>query len=177
MKRLIWSVLSVVLLSAPAFADGDRDRPHHRLHKGLTFKAVVSGAQEVPGNDSKGFGVIVAQFDPAFTRVYVDMRLRGLTGTFAASHFHCNRAGANGPVALGLQSPGPLVFDGHRIAGVLTNENFPASDSCTDVIGRPITNIASLALAMRDGLVYVNVHTDVYPPGEVRGQMLEVDND
>jgi hypothetical protein len=173
MKRLVWSILGAIMLIAPAYADGDRD---HSVHKGLEFKAVLSGAQEVPGNDSRGFALATVKFDAAFTRVFVDVRIHGLTGSFAASHFHCNFAGANGPLGLGLQQPGPLMFDGKSLRGVLKNEHFSGSDNCTAVIGRPVINIASLALAMREGLIYLNVHTDVYPGGEIRGQLLEVDD-
>lgn len=175
MKRLFWSVLSAAVLTAPAFADGDRHHRGHSIHKGLAFKAVLSGAQEVPGNDSKGFGVAVVRFDAAFRRVFVNVSVHGLTGSFAAAHFHCNRAGANGPPALGLQGPGPLVFDGKGIRGALSNDDFLSTD-CEPVVGRPVNNVAALALAMRDGLIYINVHSDLFPPGEIRGQLLEVDD-
>ena len=77
---------------------------------------------------------------------------------------------ANGPVALGLISPGPLSFDGKKIKGTLSNADFTGAD-CVPSTGRPITNVAALAFAIRDGLIYLNVHTDAFPPGEIRGQL------
>jgi hypothetical protein len=86
--------------------------------------------------------------------------------------------GANGPIALPLfesTAPSPLDFDGKRIRGTLTNADF-AVNTCSDPlpgIGRPVNNIASLAFAMREGLIYANVHTSDVAGGEVRGQLLE----
>ena len=53
--------------------------------------------------------------------------------------------------------------------------DFTGAD-CVPAIGRPVNNIASLAFAARNGLIYANVHTVANPPGEVRGQLLEVDD-
>jgi hypothetical protein len=159
--------LSVLVASDLAFADDSR------------FAATLSGAQEVVvnsgvfvpgGTDTDATGRIDARFDKAFTSVRVNLRIDGLTGTFAAAHFHCGRPGQNGPVVFGLVSPGPLVFDGRSIRGTLTNLDFTGAD-CSAVVGRPINNIAALAFAMDDGLIYANVHSDVFPAGEIRGQM------
>ena len=140
------------------------------------FEAFLSGAQEVPDADTGATGRITVRFDRAFTKVTVDLRISDLAGTFAAAHFHCNRPGVNGPVAFGLVSPGPLTFDGRRIRGTLTNADFSGAD-CVGPVGRPVNNIAALAFAMRDGLVYTNVHSTEFPGGEIRGQMLEGDDD
>jgi hypothetical protein len=159
--------LAVLVSGGLAFAEDSR------------FEATLSGAQEVVviggvfvpgGTDTDATGRIDARFDKAFTSVRVNLRIEGLTGTFAAAHFHCGRPGQNGPVAFGLVSPGPLVFDGKGIRGTLTNLGFTGAD-CSAVVGRPVNNIAALAFAMRDGLIYANVHTDVFPAGEIRGQM------
>lgn len=146
------------------------------------FRTLAAGEQEVvfdsngnfvPGGvDTDGDARLVARFDRALTRVRVNLRVDDLTGTFAAAHFHCARAGANGPIPFGLVNPGPLQFDGRRIRGVLTNENFNGAD-CEPLIGRPVSNIAALFLAMRDGLIYVNVHSDIFPAGELRGQVFD----
>lgn len=158
-----------VLFSITAYGDDTR-----------RLKADLSGAQEVVfdddgefvpgGTDTDAEGRIRAKFDSSFTRVEVNLRADNLAGAFAAAHFHCGRPGENGPVAFGLVNPGPLTFDGRRIRGTLTNADFTGAD-CLPVIGRPVNNIVSLAFAMREGLIYANLHTDVFPPGEIRGQM------
>ncbi len=138
----------------------------------LSFKAELSTAQAVPAPVP---GLIVssdakARFDDALTEVDVKLRVDDGSNVVAA-HFHCARPGLAGPVAFGLFSPGPLFFDGKQAKGVLTNADFTGAD-CNGFIGRPVSNIAALALAMRDGLIYINVHTTDVPSGEVRGQML-----
>ena len=133
------------------------------------FAATLSGAQEVPEVVTPATGKIKAKFDKGFTKVTIDLKIENLLGSFAAAHFHCARPGANSSVVLGL-IPGPLSFDGKRIRGTLTNANFSGFD-CSTTIERPVNNIVSLALAMQDGLIYVNVHSDFSASGEIRGQM------
>ena len=66
---------------------------------------------------------------------------------------------------------GPSVdADRREVEGVLTNADFTGAD-CVPIIGRPVNNIAALAFAMEQGLIYINVHTTDNLPGEVRGQM------
>ncbi len=139
----------------------------------IKFKANLSSAQEVTlvGPGLIESAEINADFEKDLSAVKVKLTIKG-GGNVVAAHFHCGRAGTAGPVAFGLFSPGPLLFDGLKASGTLTNADFTGAD-CIPVIGRPVSNIAALALAMRDGLIYTNVHTLENPPGEVRGQMLE----
>lgn len=147
-----------LLPAGPALADG------------AVFEAGLSGAQEVPAVDTRGSGKIKAKFDAGYSRVTVDVKAKDLRGAIVGAHFHCARAGANGPVVFGLVSPGPLSVDGNRIRGSLTNANFTGAD-CTGPAGRNINNIAALAFAMRDGLIYLNLHTSAVGSGEIRGQL------
>ena len=144
-----------------AFADDD-----------IKLQANLSVAQAVP-TPGPGFiqsAEIIAEFEKDLSAVTVKLTIKGGGSVFAA-HFHCGRAGTNGTVAIGL-FPGPLIFDGVEASGTLTNADFTGTD-CVPFIGRPVKNIAALALAMRDGLIYINVHTAENPGGEFRGQMLE----
>lgn len=80
----------------------------------------------------------------------------------------------NGPVVVFLFGPADpgIDVDGLLAEGELTNANFEEAD-CVTVIGTPVNNIASLAFAARNGLIYANVHTEANPAGEVRGQLFE----
>ena len=153
----------VALLAAPSVAYGD----------GLKFEAELSGAQEVPEVVTDTTGEINAKFDDALTEV--EFKLKVFDGVAVTqAHFHCGRAGENGPVVAFLFGfvTGGVDVDGVLASDTLTNADFTGAD-CDSIIGRPVNNIASLAFAARDGLIYANVHTVANPPGEVRGQLLE----
>ncbi len=168
MQRINVTTLALAgLLALPGAAYGG----------GLEFDAELTSAQSVP---TPGPGLIVtsdvlADFDEGFTEVDVTLKVEG-GGNVVAAHFHCALPGEIGPVAFGLFGPGPLVFDGTEAKGVLTNADAVPSD-CISTIGSPVNNIAALAFAMREGLIYINVHTVLNPAGEVRGQMIEDDSD
>ena len=168
---MIGVVVAFLTVSGTAYGSG-----------ALKFEADLSGAQEVVfaddgnfvpgGRDTDAEARIKAKFDKELTKIEVNLRIKDLEGNFTRAHFHCGRAGQNGPIAFGLVDPGPLAFDGRRVKGTLTNADFTGAD-CMPAVGRPVNNIAALALAMLDGLIYINVHSDLFPPGETRGQMLE----
>ena len=166
---MIGIIVAFLAISGPVYGDSD-----HRDQGSLKFKANLSGAQEVtnpPGGVvTDAEGMIRAKFDKALTKVEVRLKVEDSAGVFTRAHFHCARAGQNGPIAFGLVDPGPLVFDGGKVEGVLMNADFSGAD-CVPSIGRPVNNIAALAFAMKDGLIYINVHSTAFPPGEVRGQM------
>ena len=95
------------------------------------------------------------------------------------AHLHCGRPGQNGPVVVFLSA---LNAEGQDVNGLLSqgtrrNEHIePGAAACEELIGRPINNIASLAAAAFDGLIYANVHTIQNPAGEVRGQLIPGDD-
>jgi hypothetical protein len=165
---------SLAALAAACLVAGGSAQADGNKNNGINTRANLSGAQEAGAPPIPGLikrANVTANFAKDLSSVFVQLKVEG-GGNVVAAHFHCALAGSNGPVAFGLFSPGPLSYDGTLASGTLTNADFTGAD-CTGVIGRPVSNIAALALAMRDGLIYVNVHTTDNPPGEVRGQMLE----
>jgi hypothetical protein len=171
MKTYLRTVLMFIIFlafSGAGYAD-DRDG-------GLEFEAVLTGAQEVPERESPARGKIEVEFNKGFTELDLDLRVSTNTvGEIRAAHFHCARAGENGPIVFGFFSPGRFPVS-NIVDGTLTNADYTGAD-CVPTIGRVVNNLASLAFAMREGLIYANVHTTVFPGGEVRGQMIEVIDD
>ncbi len=179
-------------LSGPAWSDDER----RGFGKKQSSKTALSAAQEVQAVTDEGTGEVLffepatlagdpqgharatITFDRGFERATVFVRFNGLTSDLTRLHLHCNIAGKNGPVAIGLidtLNPGndnsqDISQVGHRVFGTLTNENFPGGDRCSDVIGRPVNNVVSLADAIDAGQIYWNLHTELNPPGELRGQ-------
>lgn len=99
------------------------------------------------------------------------------------AHIHCAPAGVNGPVVVWLY-PSPSATSVQLIAG--RHDGVLAEGTISATVDPPATNhvtpttnpncpggIASLADVIeriREGNAYVNVHTTMFPGGEVRGQ-------
>lgn len=177
MKSLYTATLmSIVFLAISSTAYGDDDQ--------FEFEAELSGEQEVPAVDTDTEGEVDIDFKDDLSKARFKLEVEdGRLVTQA--HLHCGRAGENGPVVVFLFDfvPDGVDVDGRLARGTLrnaditevgancvtpTNRNFPG-------IGRPVNNIAALFFAMRDGLIYANVHTIASPGGEVRGQLLPDD--
>ncbi len=172
MKRVYIAVAAAVVLAiAGAESRADDDL--------FEFQGELTGAQEVTtpagGIATPATGSCEVEFDEGLTKVRVRLRVRDTIGDVTRAHFHCGRPGQNGPIAFGLFDPGPCDFDNGRTSCTLTNADLTdVNNGCAGAnnVGRPVSNIAALLFAMRDGLVYCNVHTTEFPGGEVRGQML-----
>lgn len=151
--------------------------------------ADLSGAQEVtppdapttpsPGVTTEATGDVIVSVAEDLSSFAFKLNVSNGTGVTQA-HLHCGRPGQNGPVVVFLS---PLNAQGQDVNGLLaegtrTNANIEAgAEACEALIGRPVRNVASLTAAAFEGLIYSNVHTLANPAGEVRGQLIPVDDD
>ena len=156
------SLLALLVLSSTAYGEEAR-----------SFEADLTGAQEVPAVTTETEGEITVRFNHERTEAKFRLIVEdGVAVTMA--HFHCAPAGVNGPVVAFLfgNVPGGFDVDGRLAKFTLTNANITAvAANCVPTIGRQITNLADLAKAMQEGLIYANVHTIAHPGGEIRGQI------
>jgi hypothetical protein len=117
-----------------------------------TFDAVLLGLGENPPNASpaSGFGQVV--LNAAQTQITVDENWSGLLAPATASHIH-------GPAGIGTNAPVLFPFSGvpAATAGAIPEQVFSITPA----------QVADLF----NGLYYMNVHTSVFPGGEIRGQL------
>ena len=127
------------------------------------FEASLSGAGEVPVVATSASGA--AEFDLLDNDILeFDLELDDISGVTQA-HIHLGTPAENGPVVaflFGLTSPtGPI--HGDLIEGSLVPGHLAGGPFAGDWVG--------FVAALQDGDLYVNVHTDSVPSGEVRGQI------
>lgn len=138
----------------------------HTLDK---FNAELNGNAEVPPVTTAMTGK--AKFKVQNNNT-VEFKLKVKDGVaVTAAHLHCASVGSNGPVVAYLfgDIPGGFDVDGTLAEFTLKDANIVSGAGCSPAI----SSISDLAQAMRDGNVYVNVHTALNPSGEIRGQLVE----
>lgn len=149
MKRAALALAGAALIALPAMV----------LAADQTFTAKLTTEAEVPAleeaSDASGRASVTIADDGTleYTVTY-----RDLTGPALASHIHFGSPTEAGPVMIPLEH-GESPFSG----------SFSAADFVTED-GGPQTYDEALS-AIRDGLAYVNIHTEANAPGELRGQL------
>ena len=126
-----------LVLSGPAFAEM------------ISYNVPLTGAAEVPPNDSAGTGTVQATFDTETKAFTWTIEYSGLTGEATAAHFH-------GPAAADATA-GPVI---------------PIEGSLASPIAGTATLTDAQATELQGGMWYFNVHTAQYPDGELRGQLV-----
>jgi hypothetical protein len=116
-----------------------------------TFHAVLTGAQEVPprATPATGFGVVV--LNDAENQIDVSLQWSGLTTPTIDAHIH-----------------GPATPT--QIAGVLI-PLMPPTGATSGSLFRTVAINATNVARLKQGLLYFNVHSTMFPPGEIRGQI------
>jgi hypothetical protein len=141
------------------------------------FGAHLTGAEEVPANDSPSQGNAVLRLSADGTELDYRLLVANIEDVTQA-HIHCGLPGQNGPVVVWLypSAPPSLLIPGTS-NGVLNT----GTATSADVIARPASTACPDGVAdfddviekLRTGGAYVNVHTVQFAPGEIRGQIGE----
>ena len=116
-----------------------------------TYSMTPDSAQEVPPNASTATAAVTVRLNRTTGEVTVNGTFNGLTTPVTVAHIH-------GPAAPGMNAPVivPLTVTG---------------STSGDVSGTATMNAANMN-DMVGGMTYVNIHSMMYPEGEIRAQIV-----
>lgn len=142
------------------------------------FKADLIGFDEVPALSSTASGTFRMEIDPTDTSFDYEVSYSGLVGNVTQSHIHIAQKGVIGGIMvffctnLGNGPPGTQACPGPH-AGTVSG-HITAADVVGSASGQGIAagEFAEVLRAIRAGSVYANVHSSVFPGGEIRGQLV-----
>lgn len=115
----------------------------------------MNGANEVPSNASGATGWAAITYNPGTKMISTLIAIEDFPNLITGSHYHTAPAGVNAGVTLGLGPEASYVRVGDDLAGEFLNLVWPGD---------------SLPL-LTEG-VYLNIHSTVFPGGEIRGQVM-----
>ncbi|MGO1060523.1 CHRD domain-containing protein [Planococcus sp. FY231025] len=145
------SVLAIAGFAGSVFA----------AHEGQEFMAEMTPDQEPMEVESNATGDAHIQFSEDGMSMEFTVNANGLDNT-VAGHFHSGPPGVNGPVEIPLfTNEEPMDYDGEVVSGTVTE---------ADLAGE--MGWEEFTQAMVAGDIYVNLHTEQYPDGELRGQVM-----
>lgn len=166
--------LDEVHLSGEAIESED-DEEEDESDYPYVYEANLRGDEEVPPVETEATGEIEVAFTKSGDEARFELEIEnGLNLTQA--HLHCAPDGQNGPVVVTLfeDQSGKDLVDGVLVTGTITAADIEGTGEDCEAA---VNNIADLQDAIDNGLIYVNVHSERYPAGEIRGQLVAEDED
>ncbi|GCD79912.1 CHRD domain-containing protein [Schleiferia thermophila] len=120
------------------------------LETDWAFSTKLDGSQEVPPVMTPAYGVGFFNLSKDLSKITYQIVTQNLSGPITAAHLHYGAIGVNGGVAVDLTSN----INGNVISGVINNPSQMLLDS------------------LMSSKIYINVHTNMHPGGEIRGQLM-----
>jgi len=122
----------------------------------IVFNFTLDGEQEVPSVDTPGWGTAEVTINTTTGLLEWDVEYHDLIGLSTAAHFHGPADfGENAGIQVDMAGPG-AEFGVH--SGTLIGSATIDATQIQDLL---------------DGLWYVNIHSNEFSPGEIRGQVVQ----
>jgi hypothetical protein len=161
MRLTAFPIIIIALIVVLASCRRD-DVEHQNLY--MKTGVVLSGAQETPGTPTSATGTMDVSYSRLSKTLSYTVRWSGLTGPVTNMHIH-------GLDPIGYSHPGNVfqTFTTNTIRPCTTG----GPTSCGTYSGTLfIDGVAIKEVDLLNGMYYVNIHTSVYPNGEIRGQIV-----
>jgi hypothetical protein len=140
------------------------------------YTAVLSGAAEEPPNASPATGTATVTIDTDNFTMRVQETFSGLVAPNTASHIHCCTGTpfeGLAPVATTVPTftgfPAGVTSGAYDHTFDMTNPSSYNAAFVTDHGGNASGAFAALVAGLDSGSAYANIHSSVYPAGEIRG--------
>lgn len=162
MKRVIVAASFVVGLVAVSLGVAGINR---------NWSQHANGSMEVPVRDTQGQAQAIFHLSNDGDSLEFKLIASNIEGV-TQSHIHCGHPGENGPVVVflyGFNAAG-VSPSGILNEGTITDANVIARPS-TAICPGGIATLDDVIEKMNNGGAYVNVHTLVFPGGEIRGDI------
>ena len=155
------SVVSAVLMTIVA-AYGSIDLVFAQGPPKFTIN--LTGSEEVPPVQTNATGTAeISAFDISSDSISYGINATNIPGV-TAGHTHLGKQGENGPIVVTFFNYSiPKPIDEVMEGGTITADRLEGP-----LKGKPLSE---LAVAGANGSLYINIHTEQYPNGEIRGQI------
>ena len=140
--------------------------------------ALLTGYEESPSVSTTGGGTFTATIAPNGKAILYSETYSGLQGTVTQSHIHVGQLGVNGSIVIFLcqtaTNPDPTGLapacpQEGTVSGTITAANVIAGAMAPQQLAAG--DLAGVIAAIGAGAAYANVHTNLSPGGEIRGQI------
>jgi len=136
---------------------------HANAQQQVAYIAILNGKNEVPSHsDITATGMAGFIVNTAKTKIWYQIEAEGLKKVTQA-HIHSGKSGENGPVVATLFKGNKDTVNGALVQGSITSDKLVGP-----LKGKSISDLVNL---IEKSSAYVNVHTESFPDGEIRGQI------
>jgi CHRD domain len=127
------------------------------------YLAILNGQNEVPSHSdvsATGIGGLIV--NSAKSKIWYQIEAEGLERVTQA-HIHSGEAGENGPIVATLFTGNKDTVNGALVQASITSDKLQGP-----LKGESIPDLVTL---FDKSSAYVNIHTETFPDGEIRGQI------
>jgi len=167
MKRSLLMTAMFAALAVPSVASAEH------------IQADLIGYEEVPAVSTVASGDFNATISNDDKFIDYELTFSGLQGTVQQSHIHVAQKSVNGSIVIWLcqtaaqfldpTGKAPTCPQQGTVTGRITAANVIAGATASQQL--KAGDLADAIAAMRAGTAYTNVHTNLSPGGEIRGQI------
>jgi hypothetical protein len=129
-----------------------------------SFKAMLSGSECVPAVETMAKGKATFTLSKDGKELSYNVMVSDIENVTAA-HIHMGKMGKNGPPVALIDTKGKKTG---KFSGTLAEGRITEKELMESPMGK---SVKDLVKQIKNGNAYLNVHTDKYPDGEIRGQI------